>query len=439
MNNRVSRIEQVIQSYVADKQFMGAILMAQHEQVVLDKGYGFANLEWQISNTPKTKFRIASLTKQFTAAAILLLEEQGKLKTSDFINKFMPDAPSTWNKVTLFHLLNHTSGIPNYTGFPDFAKFTTSTKTPEQQIELFRHKPLNFQPGSNFEYNNSGYVLLGYLIEKISGQSYEDFIMTNIFNPLSMNDSGYDSHSKIIINRASGYMVSSNGICNADYLDMSIPYSAGSLYSTTRDLLLWEQGLFGGTILSPESLNKMINPFKNEYGLGVRIHSLEEHKSITHAGGTSGFNTKLIYSPDDKLTVIVLANLNALGYVAQDLALKIVALARGKTVKLPSERKEIVIPTEQLVKYTGKYTIKPYIAPYGLTSEKHLVVSLENNYLMVQEINQSKIELFPESETNFFGKIPDIQIQFFNNEQGQVSHLVLCQDGEKATGIKHYL
>ncbi|HFD2360951.1 TPA: serine hydrolase domain-containing protein, partial [Legionella pneumophila] len=372
MNNRVSRIEQVIQSYVADKQFMGAILMAQHEQVVLDKGYGFANLEWQISNTPKTKFRIASLTKQFTAAAILLLEEQGKLKTSDFINKFMPDAPSTWNKVTLFHLLNHTSGIPNYTGFPDFAKFTTSTKTPEQQIELFRHKPLNFQPGSNFEYNNSGYVLLGYLIEKISGQSYEDFIMTNIFNPLSMNDSGYDSHSKIIINRASGYMVSSNGICNADYLDMSIPYSAGSLYSTTRDLLLWEQGLFGGTILSPESLNKMINPFKNEYGLGVRIHSLEEHKSITHAGGTSGFNTKLIYSPDDKLTVIVLANLNALGYVAQDLALKIVALARGKTVKLPSERKEIVIPTEQLVKYTGKYTIKPYIAPYGLTSEKHL-------------------------------------------------------------------
>lgn len=432
-------MEQVVQTYVADKQFMGSILVAQHGHIILDKGYGYANLEWRIPNTTTTKFRIASLTKQFTAVAILLLEEQGKLKISDFTNKYMPDAPSAWDKVTLFHLLNHTSGIPSYTSFLDFAAFTTSTKTPEQQIEFFRNKLLNFQPGSNFEYNNSGYVLLGYLIEKISGQSYADFVVNNIFKPLDMDNSGYDSHSKIILHRASGYMVSPNGLCNADYLDMSIPYSAGSLYSTTQDLLLWEQGLFGGKIVSPASLKKMIEPFKNDYGFGVRIHSLDGHKSITHAGGTSGFNTKLIYSPDDKLTVIVLANLNALGYVAQDLALKMVALAHGKTVTLPSERKEINVSSETLAQYVGTYKIDPYVGAYGLTSLKQLIISLENGYLVAQETNQPKTQLFPESETNFFGKIPDIQINFFKNKQGQISHLELHQDGETSTGINQYL
>lgn len=438
MIGTLSRIEQVIESYVKDKQFMGTILVAEQGQIILDKGYGYANLEWQIPNTPTTKFRIASLTKQFTAASILLLEEQSKLKTTDFINKYMLDAPSTWNKVTLFHLLNHTSGIPNYTSFPDFSAFTKSTKTPEQQIDFFRNKPLNFQPGSSFEYNNSSYVLLGYLIEKISGQSYQDFVVNNIFKPLEMNNSGYDSHSEIILHRAAGYMVSSNGIRNADYLDMSIPYSAGSLYSNTQDLLRWEQGLFGGKILSAESLKKMMKPFKNDYGFGVRIYSLNEHKAISHAGGTSGFNTKLIYCPDDELTIIVLANLNALGYVAQDLALKLVSLAHGKTITLPSERKEIILSPESLAKYVGTYSIEPHVGAYGLTHLRQLIISLENGYLMVQEINQPNIKLLPESETKFFGKIPDIQIDFFKNEQGQISHLVLNQDGENSTGLKRY-
>ncbi len=254
-----------------------------------------------------------------------------------------------------------------------------------------------------------------------------------------MNDSGYDSHSEIILHRASGYMVSPNGLCNADFLDMSIPYSAGSLYSTTHDLLLWEQGLFGGKILSSASLEKMIEPFKNDYGFGVRVHSLDGHKSITHAGGTSGFNTKLIYSPDDKLTVIVLANLNALGYVAQDLALKMVTLAHGKTVTLPSERKEINVSSETLANYVGTYNVAPYVGPYGLTPLKQLVISLENGFLVTQETNQPKTQLFPESETQFFGKIPDIQINFFKNKQGQISHLELHQDGEISTGINHHL
>lgn len=436
MINQVSRMEQVIQSYVTDKQFMGSVLVAQHGQVLLDKGYGYANIEWQIPNSPTTKFRIASLTKQFTAAAILLLEEQGRLKIIDQIKKHMPDAPAAWNNITIFNLLTHTSGIPNYTTFPDFALMTTMAKTPMEQIELFRNKPLDFQPGSNFEYNNSGYVLLGYLIEIISGQSYQDFVVNKIFKPIGMDASGYDSHSEIILYRASGYMVTSDGLRNAEYLDMSIPYSAGSLYSTTRDMLRWQEGLFGSKILSSISLNKMSTPFLNNYGLGVIVQPVDGHPSIMHAGGTSGFNTYMLYSPDDKLAVIALGNLNALGYVAQDLALKMVTLAHGKAVILPSERKEAVVSSETLVQYVGAYTVEPHVGAYGSMPMKPIDVSLENGYLMAQAENQPKMQLTPESETQFFGKIPDVQIEFFNNEQGNVSHLIWHQDGESSTGIK---
>ncbi|MDF1756682.1 MAG: serine hydrolase [Legionellaceae bacterium] len=437
MLDKLSRMEQIIQLYVKDHQFMGSILLAQQNQIILDKGYGYANIEWQIPNTTSTKFRIASLTKQFTAVAILLLEERGMLKINDLVNKYIPDAPQAWDKVTIFHLLNHTSGIPNYTSFDDFSEFAKSTKTPKQQIDFFRNKSLNFQPGSNFEYNNSGYVLLGYLIEKISGLTYQDFVASNIFKPLGMKDSGYDSHAEIILQRAAGYVIRSNEICNADYLDMSIPYSAGSLYSTTKDLLLWEQSLFGGKILSADSLKKMMSPFKNDYGLGVRIYSLNGYKVISHAGGTSGFNTKLIYFPDDMLTIIVLANLNALSYIAQDIALKLAFVAHGGIVTLPSERKEIILSSELLAQYVGTYNVAPHVSSYGLTLPRQLNISLENGYLMLQETDQPNIKLFPESKTNFFGKIPDIQIDFFKNELSEISYLVLHQYGENLTGVCH--
>lgn len=435
MINQASRMDYVAQSYVADNQFMGTILVARNGQIILSKGYGYANLEWEVQNTPITKFRIASLTKQFTAAAVLLLEEKKKLKINEPITRYIPDAPSAWKEITIFNLLTHTSGIPNYTRFPNFSAITTMPKTPVEQIALFRNHPLNFLPGVDFEYNNSAYVLLGYLIEQICGQSYENFVMDNIFKPLEMNDSGYDSHSQIILHRASGYMVSPKGLCNAEYLDMSIPYSAGSLYSTTEDLLRWEKGLFEGKILSTTSVKKMMTPFKNDYGLGVRIYSLDRHQTISHAGGTSGFNTKLIYCPDDKLTVIVLANLNALGYIAQNLAFKMVTLARGNNVILPSERKESIVASNVLANYTGTYNIKPCMGAYGLTPEKSIVLSLENGCLMAEITNQPKIQLFPESENKFFGKVPDIQIEFFN-KKNQISHLVLHQDGETSMGLK---
>ncbi|PYP53783.1 MAG: serine hydrolase, partial [Gemmatimonadetes bacterium] len=233
----VSRMDRIIQSHVDSKQFMGSVLVAQDGKVLLDKGYGSANLEWDVPDSPQTKFRLGSLTKQFTAAAILLLEERGKLRTDDLVAKYLPDAPAGWAKITIRNLLTHTSGIPNFTSFPDYATTEATPTTPEQLVARFRDKPLNFQPGEQWEYSNSGYVLLGYLLEKISGQRYQDFVRDNLFAPLGMTESGYDSHAAIILHRASGYSPGANGPVNAGYIDMSIPFSAGALYSTTEDLL----------------------------------------------------------------------------------------------------------------------------------------------------------------------------------------------------------
>jgi len=326
--DNVSRMDQVIQSYVTNKQFMGSVLVAHDGKVVLSKGYGFANLEWNVPNSPSTKFRLGSLTKQFTAACILLLEERGKLKIDDPVKKYMPDAPGAWDKVTIFHLLTHTSGIPSFTGFPDYSSTEPFPTTPEKLVARFRDKPLEFQPGEKWNYSNSGYVLLGYLIEKISQQTYSQFVQENIFDPLGMKDSGYDSNSAIIQHRASGYTPSRSGVRNAGYIDMSIPLSAGGLYSTTEDLLLWERGLMGGKLLSPASLKKMTTPFKEDYAFGLGVRTEHGHIVIDHNGGIEGFNTVLQYFPEDKLTVVVLANLN--GQAPEAIAGKLVALEHGE-------------------------------------------------------------------------------------------------------------
>lgn len=428
------RIEQIIHSYIADNQFMGSILVAQNGHVLLDKGYGFANLEWRIPNSSTTKFRLGSLTKQFTAAAILLLEEQGQLNITDPINKYLSDAPIAWDNITIFHLLTHTSGIPNYTKLPDFASMTTVAKTPEQQIELFRNRPLEFQPGTSYEYCNSGYVLLGYLIEKISGLSYQDFMKNNIFQPLEMNDSGYDSHSEILLQRASGYEITPEGFRNTDFLEMSIPYAAGSLYSTPQDLLSWQKQLFEGNFLSAQSLNKMIQPFKNTYGLGVSIPLLNGHKAITHGGGINGFNTFMIYFPEDKLTIIVLANLVAKGFVPQSIGLNLVELIYNQCVTAPSERKEIVLSPDVLTQFLGSYTLTP-VEIYYTTQPSNLIIELENDHLVAKIKDGSKIRLFSESETKFFSAIPDVQIEFFKDKHGKITHLILQQDGDRFTGI----
>jgi CubicO group peptidase (beta-lactamase class C family) len=423
-NESVTRMEQIVQSYVPGK-FMGTVLVAQDGKIVLDKGYGFADLEWDIPNTPTTKFRLGSLTKQFTAASILLLEERGKLKVDDPVKKYMPDAPAAWDKITIFHLLTHTSGIQNFTGFPDYDSTQAIPTTPEKLVERFRNKPLEFEPGTKWNYSNSGYVLLGYLIEKISGQSYAEFLQQNIFTPLGMKDSGYDSNSAIIAHRAAGYAPGKNGPVNAGFVDMSIPFSAGALYSTTEDLLRWEQGLFGGKVLTPASLAKMTTPFKQDYAFGLGVSTNDGHKMIAHDGGIQGFNTFLAYFPDDKLVVAVLANLN--GPFADQIARNLASVAHGEKVVLPVERKEITVSPEIL---------KHYVGTYELTRKFSLAITLEDGQLVSQGTNQPKVPMYAESETKFFLKLVDAQIEFLKNEKGEVTNLVLHQNGRDIKGMR---
>jgi CubicO group peptidase (beta-lactamase class C family) len=417
-----ARMDQIVQSYASAKTFMGTVLVARGSEVLLSKAYGMANLEWDVPNTPSTKFRLGSVTKQFTAASILLLEERGKLKVEDPVKKYMPDAPAAWDKVTIFHLLTHTSGIPSFTGFADYNQTEPFETTPEKLVARFRDKPLEFEPGAKWNYSNSGYVLLGYLIEKISGQSYASFVQENVFTPLGMKDSGYDSNFKIIPRRASGYTPSKDGPVNAGFIHMSIPFSAGSLYSTTEDLFKWERGLFGGKVLSASSLQKMTTPFKDDYAFGLGVHTTSGHKVIDHGGGIEGFNTHLAYYPEDQLTVIVLANLNG---PASDIAGKIGAVALGQTVQLPSERKEITLPVAKLSGFVGTYELAPGI---------NLTITLDGTQLMTELTGQNKIPIFAQSENLFFLKVVDAQLEFGKDEKG--AYVILHQGGRDQKAVK---
>src|SRR5581483_949465 len=275
-----TRMDQVIQSYVANH-FMGSVLVARGDKVLLSKGYGFANLEWDTPNTPDTKFRIGSLTKQFTAALILKLEEQGKLSVNDPVKKYITDAPAAWDNITLFRLLTHTSGLPDYTSLPDYPNLQTLPTTATQIMARFRDRPLEFQPGEKFKYCNSGYVVLTAVVEKVAGMSYEKFLQDQILTPIGLKDTGYDSAARAIRHRASGYLLNAdNQTENSKFIDMTVPQGAGALYSTTGDLLKWELALFGGKVLKPESFEKMTTPAKNNYGFGLFVRTANKHKMI---------------------------------------------------------------------------------------------------------------------------------------------------------------
>ena len=422
-------MDQIVRSHVTDHHFIGTVLVARDGHVLFSKGYGSADLEWDIPNAPNTKFRLGSVTKQFTAASILLLEERGKLHVSDPVKDYLPDAPAAWDKMTIFHVLTHTAGIPNFTGFADYAKLAPFPTTPGELVARFRDKPLDFEPGTQWNYSNSGYVLLGYLIEKVSGESYEKFLQENIFTPLGMKDSGYDSNSAIISHRASGYSYGPKGYENDGFVHMSIPFSAGALYSTTEDLLKWEQGLFGGKVLQAAPLEKMTTPFKNNYAFGLEVNTDGKHKVIEHGGGIQGFNTALAYFPEDKLTVVVLRNVVGVAPGPQEIAHQLAAVAHGDALKLQSERKETALDPKVTARYLGAYQF-PAMGPGPGPA---MVVYLDGSQLMSRLGSQAGLPYFAESETMFFAKAVDAQLEFPKGED-KASQVTLHQGGRDITG-----
>ncbi len=315
--DKAAQIDELLSRYHGWRQFNGTALVAESGKVIYKKGFGLANMEWNIPNTPDTRFRLGSITKQFTAALILQLVQEGKIQLDDPMSKYVPDYPKKIaDRVTVHHLLTHTSGIPSYTGLSNFMKdHSRDPYTPVEFLKIFRDLDFEFEPGSKFNYNNSGYFLLGVIIEKVTGKSYAEALQERIFGPLKMSSSGYDLHSPLMNKRAGAYQATLDGFENAPYLDMSIPYAAGSLHSTVEDLYLWDQALYTDQVVSAKSRDRMFTPDKNNYAYGwsIRKDSVPgggERKVtiVGHGGGINGFNTIIERLVDDKHLVVLLNN-----------------------------------------------------------------------------------------------------------------------------------
>jgi CubicO group peptidase (beta-lactamase class C family) len=319
--------------------FNGSVLVSENGRVIFKKGYGLADFEWDIPNTPDTKFRLGSITKQFTATLVMQLVEEGKLSVDATLSSLLPYyRKDTGERVTVHHLLRHTSGIPSYTGLPNFrSEISRDPYDVQEFVEKFCSGDLEFDPGTEWAYDNSGYFLLGAILEEVTGQPYDELLRERIFDPLEMDDSGYDWSRPILPKRARGYQRARDGIRNADYLDMSLPYAAGSLYSTVEDLFLWDQALYGEAVLSAGAKQQMFSPGLEDYGYGWRIRRQPigpdnaERLTISHGGGINGFNTVIMRVPQDRHLVVLLNNTG--GTTLGSMVNGILGILYGRTVR----------------------------------------------------------------------------------------------------------
>lgn len=309
-----SRLDAVVKAYSRDHAFMGTVLVAEGDCTLLDKGYGQADAEWGIPNAPDGKFHIGSVTKQFTASLILLLQQNGKLSVRNHVSDYLPGLPPAWRDITVAELLTQTSGIFDYARDSDFPVWSQIPQSRAAQLARISRRNLLFKPGSQFNYSSSNYELLGQIAERAGGKSYGELLQTYIFNPLEMRDSGLDTDELVLAKRAQGYRVAKDGSLTRPRAgSLTVPWAAGSIYSTTGDLLKWERGLFNGRLLSTASLRAMTTPGLGEYGMGVGIHT-DAHglKVIEHGGALEGFHSYLSYVPARQLTVAVLGNVETL-------------------------------------------------------------------------------------------------------------------------------
>jgi D-alanyl-D-alanine carboxypeptidase len=407
-----------------------AVIVVRDGKVVLRKGYGRANMELGVPIEPDMVFRIGSITKQFTAVAILMLAEQEKLSLDDDITKFLPDYPTKGQKITIEHLLTHTSGIKSYTSLPEWTVQWRKDIPITELIGIFKDKPMDFAPGERWAYNNSAYVLLGAIIEKVSGQSYGDFVEKNIFAPLGMKHSFYDNTERIIPRRAAGYSKGKDGFfTNAAYLSMSQPHAAGSLVSTVDDLAIWDASLYTEKLVKQASLTrawtseKLNNSKPTNYGFGWSISTYEGHPVIEHSGGINGFASYALRMPKDRVFVAILTNRDFES--PGKYALKIAGLAIGKPYVEPTA---ISLPPGTLDKYAGVYQ---------LGDADEAIVRSEGGKLFISLQGRGKTEFTPMSETGFFVKDSRVRLNFKRDAAGSVTGFVMTSSsGTEQTATK---
>lgn len=417
-------IEAYLQAHLAAGQFMGSVLVAQGGHVLHSAGYGMADLEHNVANTPHTKHRLGSIAKQFTAAAILNLQDQGLLDVDDPISAYLPDYPNG-DVITIHHLLSHSSGIPNIEDFPDFVATMREPATPSELIERFADMPLEFEPGDQWAYSSSNYIMLAYILEEMARQPHAEYLDTVLFAPLDMTDTGYDRFETILESRASGYTMGEDGLQNAAFIDMSRAVGGGSLYSTVLDLHTWTQALLKDAVLSDEARELLFTPAMeidegNSYGYGWGIGNEWGRRVISHDGGINGFTTYLTLIPEEELIVIVLSNLESLPLegIVRDLD----AIVLGESYEAPVIRTAIELDPAILERYVGRYEGE---------SDLVFTVIFEDGQLYAQPLDQPRVAIYPESETDFFLTVMDAQLRFLMNENDEATGFIIFQDGQQ--------
>ncbi len=437
--SKTAKLDELMNLYTEYGQFNGSVLVAEKGKVIYKKGFGMANMEWDIPNQSDTKHRLGSITKQFTSMLILQLAEQGKLKLDVPITTYLPDYnKSNGDKITIHHLLTHTSGTPNYTAFPNFFRDSTRDPyTPDEFVEVFADSTLQFTPGEKFTYSNSGYFLLGVIIEKVTGKSYEQVLQENIFTPLKMNSSGYDHHSTILKKRASGYEKNGRAFRNANYIDMSIPYAAGSLYATVEDLYLWDQALYTNKLLSKKYMDllftKHVPAFGGHYAYGWGVNKVpngeanDSLKVISHGGGINGFNTLISRIPADKNLVVLFSNTG--GASLNEMSVAIRGILYNNPYEMPKKSLAFVLLDD-----INKLGIAKAITRFNEFNASGEYVLNEG------EMNNAGYEFLQSDKINEALAIFKLNIDAFPKSSNVYDSYgeALLKNGEKEKGIENY-
>ncbi len=416
---QADKYDELLIAYAKQMRFNGAALVSRGGNVLLNKGYGYRNAANKILNTAESIFQLGSITKQFTSAVILKLQAEKKLNVKDKLSKYFP-AYDKADSITIEQLLTHTSGIYNYTNNETFmANEITKPASREKIFALFKNKPLDFTPGTKWNYSNSGYMLLGYIIEDVTHMSYEKAVRRYIFSQVKMIHSGFDFTHLSSPDKTTGYgKMTEKDPPVTPIVDSTVAFAAGAIYSTTGDLLLWHKALENNTVLSAAQQQQAYTPVMNEYGYGWGIDSIEGKQRVGHGGGIPGYITKFSRVPEDDICIVLLSN--ASDQTLDEITKSLYAILYNKPYTLPVERKQIKLPEATLKQYEGEYEIRP---------DLHVVISVKNGELVALPTGQNPNVLYAEKEDSFFVKEQDIQVTFTRNADNKVDGFVLHQNG----------
>ena len=418
-----AKLDSLLKPDTTGRAFNGSVLVAQNGKIILEKGYGFKNKKENLPNTANTIYQIGSITKQFTSAIILQLVASKKMTLQDKLSKYIPGYPRG-DSITVEELLTHTSGIYNYTNDGDFMRDKSEHPIARDSLlALFEYNTLDFSPGTKWSYSNSGYILLGMIIEKVTGKSYFRVVREKIFEPLGMSHSGFDFTHLKTPDKATGY--AGDLRAPVGIVDSSVSFAAGAIYTTVGDLYKWDRALYTNQVVDQALLQKAFTVYQSNYGYGWMIIDSYGKKTVQHGGGITGFASYILRVPGDQICIILLTN------VASDAPSKIAGeingLFNGKTVVPPAERKEILVDTQTLKTYVGEYELVPTF---------HIFITFENGHLQARATGQGENALYAEKVNYFFLKAVDAQVEFIAGADGKTDHLVLYQNGQTMNAKK---